>query len=218
MPVPAEVSFELGALPLRADFTVALSGHSDERVRTAVGRLVRRLADITGIPIGARTPDGSEGASLAIHCGGAGEAVQSIAEDESYSLRVTSKAAELRAKSAVGVLRGLATFEQLVELGPRGFQIPAVTISDRPRFPWRGLLIDVCRHWQPIEVIKRNLDGMAAVKLNVLHWHLTEDQGFRVESKLYPKLHELGSDGHYFTQDQVREVGRRLRIAPEPDH
>ena len=87
----------------------------------------------------------------------------------------------------VGVLRGLATFEQLVEIGPHGFVCPAVDIADSPRFPWRGLLIDVCRHWQPMEVIKRNLDGMAAVKLNVLHFHATEDQGFRVESKLYPR-------------------------------
>ena len=78
---------------------------------------------------------------------------------------------------------GTETFLQLVQAGPSGFVVPAVTIRDRPRFPWRGLLMDVCRHWMPVDVVKRNLDAMAAVKLNVLHWHLSEDQGFRVESK-----------------------------------
>jgi hexosaminidase len=95
-------------------------------------------------------------------------------------------------------------------------------IQDHPRFPWRGLHLDVCRHWMPIEVVKRNLDGMAAVKLNVFHWHLSDDQGFRVESKRFPKLQQLGSDGLYYTQDQVREVigyarDRGIRVVPEFD-
>ena len=88
-----------------------------------------------------------------------------------------------------------------------GFQVPAVHIEDRPRFPWRGLMMDVSRHWMPVEVVKRNLDAMAAVKLNVFHWHLSDDQGFRVESKRYPKLQEAGSDGHYYTQDEIRRCG-----------
>src|SRR5262249_3573721 len=97
-----------------------------------------------------------------------------------------------------------------------------VTIRDKPRFAWRGLLIDCCRHFQPVEVIKRNLDGMAAVKLNVLHWHLSEDQGFRVESKRFPRLHQMGSDGLFYTQDQVRDVigyarDRGIRVVPEFD-
>jgi len=120
----------------------------------------------------------------------------------------------------VGVLRGMETFLQLVELDARGFSAPAVRIADRPRFPWRGLLIDVSRHWMPAEVLQRNIDGMAAVKLNVLHLHLTDDQGFRIESKKYPKLHELGSDGHYYTQTQMTELiayarDRGIRVVPE---
>ena len=74
----------------------------------------------------------------------------------------------------------------------------------------------------PIEVVKRNLDGMAAVKLNVFHWHLSDDQGFRVESKRFPKLQQLGSDGLYYTQDQIRDViayarDRGIRVVPEFD-
>jgi hexosaminidase len=80
----------------------------------------------------------------------------------------------------------------------------------------------VCRHWMPVDVVKRNLEAMAAVKLNVLHWHLSEDQGFRVESKRYPRLHELGSNGDYYTQDQIREIvayarDLGIRVIPEFD-
>jgi len=83
-------------------------------------------------------------------------------------------------------------------------------------------MIDVARHWQPIDVIKRNLDGMALVKLNVLHLHLTDDQGFRIESRTHPELQSSGSDGHYFTQDQIRDIiayaqARGIRVVPEFD-
>src|SRR5262249_16772396 len=99
---------------------------------------------------------------------------------------------------------------------------PAVTIEDRPRFPWRGLRIDVSRHFMPVDAIKRNLDGMEAVKLNVLHWHLSDDQGFRVEGKRFPKLQQMSSDGQYYTQEQIKDViayarDRGIRVVPEFD-
>src|SRR4029078_7302959 len=84
--------------------------------------------------------------------------------------------------------------------------LPVVTVQDQPRFRWRGLLIDIGRHYEPPEVLKRNLDAMAAVKLNVFHWHLTEDQGFRIESKRFPRLHQMGSDGLFYTQEQAKEI------------
>ncbi len=95
-------------------------------------------------------------------------------------------------------------------------------IHDQPRFPWRGLMIDTGRHFIPIDVLKRNLDGMAAVKLNVFHWHLSENQGFRVESKLFPKLQGMGSDELYYTQDEVKDLiayarERGIRVVPEFD-
>ena len=81
-------------------------------------------------------------------------------------------------------------------------------------------MIDCGRHFEPLDVLKRNLDAMAAVKLNVFHWHLTEDQGFRIESKLFPKLTQLGSDGLFYTQDQIRDPlayarDRGIRVVPE---
>jgi hexosaminidase len=161
-------------------------------------------------------------ATLLIETQGPGKAVPSVDEDESYSLEVSDKQAVLRAATTVGALRGLETFLQLLAGDREGYFIPAVQIRDQPRFRWRGLLIDVGRHYEPMEVLKRNLDAMAAVKLNVLHWHLTEDQGFRIESKIFPKLHEMGSDGLYYTQEQAREIiayarERGIRVVPEFD-
>jgi hexosaminidase len=166
-------------------------------------------------------PDEST-ATLVIQCERAGDIVPSLSENESYSLEVTDKQARLVAPTVVGALRGLETFLQLLQGDRDGYYLPGIKIQDQPRFPWRGLLIDVGRHYEPMEVLKRNLDAMAAVKLNVFHWHLSEDQGFRVESKKFPKLHTLGSDGLFYTQDQVREIvafarDRGIRVMPEFD-
>ncbi len=218
MPVPSSVTLDQGAFVIDPYFGVRFEGHKDARLERAVERMLERITRITGVPI-VRTGNVP---ALTIKCGAAPVGVQKAVEDESYTLRVTTGGATLTAPSVYGVLRGLETLTQLIELGPTGFGIRAVTIADRPRFPWRGLMIDVCRHWMPVEVVERNLDAMAAVKLNVLHWHLSEDQGFRVESRVYPLLHQKGSDGLYYTQEQVREVvryaaDRGIRVVPEFD-
>jgi hexosaminidase len=135
---------------------------------------------------------------------------------------VTPEKINLSAETDIGILRGLETLLQLLKVDREGYYFPAVTIEDAPRFPWRGLLIDACRHFMPVDMVKRNLDGMAAVKMNVLHWHLSENQGFRVECMTWPKLHELGSDGFYYTQEQIRDIltyadERGIRVMPEFD-
>jgi hexosaminidase len=222
MPVPATIKFLAGRLKIDPSFTVAVDGHTDARLEAGIYRTSRRLEGRTGFEFLRATASDSQTATLLIQCKGPGSPVPSVKEDESYSLDVSENQAVLKAATAVGVLRGLETFLQLLEGDRQGYFIPPVSIQDKPRFPWRGLLIDVGRHYEPVEVIKRNLDGMAAVKLNVLHWHLTEDQGFRIESKRYPKLHQMGSDGLYFTQDQAREIityarDRGIRVMPEFD-
>jgi len=222
MPVPAKIQFLTGRLKIDNSFTVAVANHRDARLEAAIGRAARRLEGRTGFEF-ARAITGDAGsATLSIECKEAGRSVPSFDEDESYLLAVSDKQAVLKAATVVGAIRGLETFLQLLEGDRAGYFIPAVNIEDKPRFQWRGLMIDSSRHFQPLDVIKRNLDGMAAVKLNVLHWHLTDDQGFRVECKKYPKLHEMGSDGLYYTQDQVREViayarERGIRVMPEFD-
>ena len=157
-----------------------------------------------------------------IRCPGEAKAFPALGDDESYRLAVTRDGITLEAPGSLGVLRGLATLAQLARPLGDGWALRGARIEDAPRFAWRGLMIDVVRHWQPLEVLQRNLDAMEAVKLNVLHLHLSDDQAFRVESRVRPALHERGSGGHYFSQDEIRDVieyaaDRGIRIVPEFD-
>ncbi len=222
MPVPASVEFGSGRLAVAASFTVAVKGKSDARLSAAIDRTMRRLESRTGFTLQREFAGDPNVATLVVQAHAPGHTVPSVDEDESYSLVVTEQQATLAAPTVVGAMRGLETFLQLLEGDRDGYFLSEVRIADKPRFRWRGLLIDSARHFQPVEVIKRNLDGLAAVKMNVLHWHLTEDQGFRIESRKYPKLHQLGSDGLYYTQDQAREIieyarERGIRVIPEFD-
>jgi hexosaminidase len=222
MPWPSKIALASGGLPIDQSFRVRFSGYQEPRLRSAAERFITHLSAQTGIAIPIDIVQNPAQATLEIQCEHAGEPIQKLGEDESYRLDVSEKRARLSAPTPLGILRGLETFLQLVEPGLQNFAAAAVTIEDKPRFPWRGLHMDVSRHWMPIPVVKRNIAGMAAVKLNVFHWHLSDDQGFRVESKRYPKLQQLGSDGQYYTQDQVREVvafarERGIRVVPEFD-
>jgi hexosaminidase len=222
MPVPASVQLQTGRLAITNSFSVATKGHADDRLRASITRMTRRLAGRTVLTLPLDLAADEMSATLVVQCGRAGRPIPSLDEDESYDLEIAEKQARLVAPTVVGALRGLETFLQLVSGDRGGYFLPGIKIHDEPRFRWRGLLIDVARHYQPPEVLKRNLDAMAAVKLNVFHWHLTEDQGFRVESKKFPTLHSMGSDGLYYSQDQVREIiayaaDRGIRVMPEFD-
>jgi len=190
MPMPAKVETARGRLAIDGGFNGAATGYSDARLQSALKRLTARVARQTGIPIGLSTAANSP--TLRVECAAAGPAWPTLGEDETYTLDISPDGARLQAATVAGALHGIETFAQLIAPGAEGFSAPAIHIEDRPRFPWRGLMIDASRHWMPVEVIERNLDAMAAVKLNVFHWHLSDDQGFRVESKLYPRLQELG--------------------------
>ena len=219
MPMPAGVQQGSGQMAVTQFFSVAVSGTRDASLDEEVQRFQAQLSRQTGIPF---RPKPGATATLQIHADHGREAVQKLGEDESYQLTVADSGAQLTAPTTLGVLRGLQTFLQLVAITPTGFAVPAVTIKDQPRFPWRGTMIDVSRHFIPIDVLKRNLDGMAAVKLNVLHWHLSDDQGFRAESKVFPKLTGMGSDGMFYTQSEMRDIiayahDRGIRVIPEFD-
>src|SRR5882672_6876705 len=221
IPAPANVQAGSGSLRVDSSFTVALAGHSEPRLDRAAERFLRQLALQTALPLSPKPAKNSK-ATLMIQTEQAGKEIQEVGEDESYVLEVSATGAKLTAPTPMGTMHGLQTFLQLVNVSPDGFAAAAATIHDQPRFPWRGLMIDSARHFIPLEVIKRNLDGMEAVKMNVFHWHLSENQGFRVESRKFPKLHELGSDGLYYTQDAIRDVvayarDRGIRVVPEFD-
>ncbi len=222
MPVPASVAFQAGRLPVTATLATAVTGRSDARLLDGISRALTRLERRIGAAVPRTLTADAAAAQLVISANGPGARVPSVKEDESYSLDIDGKQAVLEAATSVGALRGLETLLQLLQGDGGGYFFPAVKIRDEPRFPWRGLLIDVARHFMPVDVIERNLDGMAAVKLNVLHLHLTDDQGFRIESRKYPKLHQNGSDGLFFTQDQARDIvayaaARGIRVVPEFD-
>jgi hexosaminidase len=219
MPLPATMRPSAGKLTIDSSFKTALSGTPDSRLDAALARFTAQLSRQTGIPMfGGK----DAAAKLRVECAAPGGEAPKLGENEAYTLDVTADGAMLKAPERAGVLHGLATFAQLVTLGNQGYEVAAVHIEDQPRFPWRGLMMDAARHFMPVAVVKRNLDAMAAVKLNVFHWHLSEDQGFRVESRRYPKLQELGSDGMFYTQAEIRDVvsyasDRGIRVVPEFD-
>ena len=216
MPAPSEARVSPGRIAVSGTLLASAPGPSDPRLDAAIARAAARWRS----RIGGRA--GADPVRLSIECKAPGAGIPSLSEDESYSLDVGQSRIVLRAATSTGALRGLETFLQLPERGEGGWSIPVVSVRDEPRFPWRGLLIDVARHWEPVEVIERNLNAMAAVKLNVLHLHLTDDQGFRIESVTHPELQVKGSDGLYFTQAQMRAIiayaaERGIRVVPEFD-
>src|ERR1700741_4778510 len=221
MPLPARVERAEGSLKIDSNFRIAFVGYREPRLERAGQRFshqVRRQTGIVLLPANSNT----DAATLEIKTDHESKAIQEPGEAESYLLDVAPGGAKLHAANPLGVLRGLQTFLQLIAISPDGFSVPAVHIDDRPRFPWRGLMIDSGRHFIPLDVIKRNLDGMEAVKMNVFHWHLSENQGFRAESRRFPRLHEQGSDGLFYTQEEIRDVieyarDRGIRVVPEFD-
>lgn len=168
---------------------------------------------------------------------------------EGYHLSVEKDNVIIRAMSQQGLFYGMMTLRQLLpaeifrEAKMKGVQwtVPCVKITDRPRFQWRGMHLDVCRHFMPKEFVKKYIDLIAQHKMNVFHWHLTEDQGWRIEIKKYPKLTEAGAwreetitgrgntlprefdgkpHGGFYTQDDVREIvqyakERFVTVVPE---
>lgn len=221
MPRPAEIRVDSGQLVVLPEFTFAVDGADDARLAPAVERLAQQWSARTGKKLTARAA-APAGATILLQCERAAAARPQLGEDESYTLTITGTQARLQAATTTGALRGIATLTQLLEVDGDANTLPGLTVVDAPRFPWRGLMIDVVRHWQPAEVIRRNLDAMALVKLNVLHLHLTDDQGFRIESRTHPELHTQASDGHFFTQAEMRELiayaaARGIRVVPEFD-
>lgn len=221
LPVPSSIQIGAGQLLVDSKFSVASTGYTEPRLDRAIERFLRQLSRQTALPL-SRKAGSSSKSSLVIHTDHGSKEIQELGEDESYVLEVSSSGAKLSATTPLGTIHGLQTFLQLVEVSPEGFAAPAVTINDKPRFPWRGLMIDSARHFVPLDVLKRNIDGLEAVKMNVFHWHLSENQGFRVESKKFPKLHEAGSDGLYYTQEEIHDLieysrDRGIRVVPEFD-
>ncbi len=223
MPVPRDVRPTQERFRIKRSFLIGVIGNPGDRVYMEATRLLRRLDNRMGFFFkqGVITSkDNSIAADLLIEV--KRPADLKLYEDESYRLLSGARQVRIVANTDLGAIRGLETLMQLLSVDDRGYYFPGVEISDAPRFPWRGLLLDITLHWMPMDVVKRTIDCMASVKMNVLHLHLTEDQMFGIESKVYPRLHEVGSEGTYYTQEDIREViayadQRGIRIVPEFD-
>ncbi|MCX6158766.1 MAG: family 20 glycosylhydrolase [Ignavibacteriae bacterium] len=203
-----------------ADLNVKYTGKTSERLSEYAARTNQRIKTAFDIYKTETEKQGGKNLQLEINCQSADTI--SVSTDESYSLEVTEEKVILNSNTDIGAMHGLETILQLIQTEKGMTCLPVLKIEDSPRFQWRGLMIDVCRHFIPKNVILRNLDAMAMAKMNVFHWHLSEDQGFRIECKTFPKLHEMGSDGKYFTHEDVKEIikyanDRGIRVVPEFD-
>jgi hexosaminidase len=218
--MPSHVERRDGEFLIDRNFGIVLKGYKEPRLERARQRFLDTLSRETGIPLWREAIRNEP--HFTIQTAGPSEAVQQLGEDESYRLVISTTDVQLTAPNPIGVFRGLQTFLQLVRITPKGFSVPALMINDKPRFSWRGLLIDCGHRFIPIPVLKRNIDGMEAVKLNVFHWRFADNQGFHIESKKFPLLQEKGSGGFYYSQDEVREIvayarDRGIRVVPEFD-
>lgn len=223
MPWPQKVEVGSAVFLLNKDFKINITGNPDVRIFKSATRFLRRLDERAGLFLNqAYVTKWNEfpEAELQINCLRKGKV--GLQEDESYSLSVLSNKIQINATTDLGALHALETLSQLLQNNGTEFYFPAVEITDAPRFAWRGLMIDASRHFQPVDVIKRNLDGMAAMKMNVFHWHLADNQGWRIEIKKYPKLTELASDGDFYTQEEIVNIvkyaaDRGIMVVPEID-
>jgi hexosaminidase len=179
-------------------------------VRT--GRIERAVTRFVG---GAALP-------IVIDCRAESARYPALGDDESYTIEVGADGAVVTAATEWGVLRALATLGQLGRSTAAGASWPCCRIGDAPRFAWRGLMLDPARHFLPIEDVLRTLDGMAWAKLNVLHLHLSDDQGFRFPSVRFPRLPEIGGEGHAYRADELATMVEHaadlgIRVVPELD-
>lgn len=235
IPRPVEMEMSPGMCKLTPDMRIVVEGYAPE-VRAVAEYVAADLATQTGWDIMIVGPADVDGRRA-----DAAEIKFFISEDaqlgrEGYQLSTTAKDVELRAPTSCGLFRGVQTLRQLVrpttnawgEGKGSGWMVPCVRIRDWPRYRWRGMLLDCGRHFMTKEFVKRYLDLLAYHKMNILHWHLTEDQGWRIEIKKYPKLTQVGAwrgdekerYGGFYTQDDIKEIvayagSRYVTIVPE---
>ncbi|MCU0317572.1 MAG: beta-N-acetylhexosaminidase [Fimbriimonadaceae bacterium] len=230
IPFPSHVKVGDGTFTIDKDTVFLAETAIDAEV---ANKLLPRLRQKTGFPLPRGLKETSNVIEIDI------DPLRKETNDEGYQLRITPQKIDLRAKTEAGIFYGLQTLSQLKEgdFDPP-FTYPCLRIDDNPRFRWRGLMLDVARHFVPKEAILKLIEAMAMVKLNSLHLHLTDDQGWRMEIKRYPKLTEVGAfrsetvvgrnsgtfdgkpHGGYYSQDDLKEIvafaaQRYISIVPE---
>lgn len=220
LPKPQHLTQGQGAFELQDD--EAIAAPADARAQWIAGFLRDAIHAQTGVKL--RVVAAPERGRITLRID------SSIHGDEAYRLDVTRKRVTIAAADNRGLFWGVQTFRQLLplqhEVPP---SIPVVSIEDAPRYAWRGVMLDVSRHFYPVDFIKKQIDLMSYYKFDAFHWHLTDDQGWRIQIKRYPKLTGVGAwrteadgsrYGGFYTQDQIREVvayarERNVMVVPE---
>ncbi len=219
MPWPKKMEIGKGLFKVDSSFSIA-SNRRSTRVDWGANRILQRISNRTGIFL--KNPYLREDGDSKIKIEFNNSPKLDVSNDDSYFLKITNNSILLKAESDLGIINGLETLNQLLSVKDNQYVLPVIEITDSPRFAWRGLMIDAARHFMPIDILKRNIDGMSAVKLNILHLHLSDDQGFRVESDIFPELHSNNLDGNYYSKAQIKDLIsyadlRGIRIIPEFD-
>ena len=241
VPKPNQILPQEGRFELNSKVCLVVPSDAPE-VKSIADSLAERLKQTAGISL--KEAESADGKSAICFV------VQEGMPKEGYKLSVTPSLITLTASQPNGFFYGVQTLYQLLPPAVYGNQldkkanwsVPAVEIEDSPRFVHRGLMLDVCRHYVPIDYIYKFIDLLAMNKMNVFHWHLTDDQGWRIEIKKYPKLTEIGSKrektlvdyyyvnypqvfdgkehGGYYTQEQIKDVvayaaSKYINVVPE---
>jgi hexosaminidase len=243
IPRPAALRPAAGEFVIGPSTRIALAANAPDDVRRAVERWAGRVRRASGLPLPVTPATTSEGAGAIV------VALDSAAgtAPEAYVLDIATRGVRLSARAFAGIAHGLETLRQLLPpaverpgAAAMALSIPAARIEDAPRFRYRGMHLDVGRHFFPVDFVKRYIDLLALYKFNTFHWHLTEDQGWRIEIRKYPRLTSVGAwrketvvdknfdpyigDGRpyggFYTQDEVRDVvayaaERTITVIPE---
>ncbi len=238
IPNPLKIKYQAGVFRLNAQTTIRFDGKHKE-LQSVAGMLMQGIRQRTGIQIrtSMSAPNQSTG-DINLHL------ITDTLGDEGYRISVGPQGIEARASRPNGLFYAIQTIFQLLPMNQSSvtdiavIDIPAVEITDKPRFGWRGLMLDVGRYFYSVDYIKKFIDCLAMHKMNIFHWHLVEDFGWRIEIKKYPKLTEVGAwrrntnfqrgsffidsnpHGGYYTQDDIREVvayaqARYVTVVPE---
>ena len=234
IPLPQEVSMINGGSFVLTPSTSIVYPEGNDLLKQAGEFLAAYIKEATGYAPKVVTAKGSKPIHLSID--------KSISNPEGYRLTVTPEGIELAGASEAGVFYGIQTLRKSIPAVAEGMNIelPSVTINDYPRFAYRGMHLDVSRHFFTVDSIKKYIDILALHNMNTFHWHLTDDQGWRIEIKKYPELTKIGSQrkqtvighntgeydgkpyGGFYTQDEIRDViayaqERFITIIPEID-
>ncbi len=234
IPLPQEVSITNGGSFVLTPSTSIIYPEGNDLLKQAGEFLASYIKEATGYAPKVATAKSSKPIHLSID--------KSISNPEGYRLTVTPEGIELAGATEAGVFYGVQTLRKSIPAVAEGMNIelPAVTINDYPRFAYRGMHLDVSRHFFPADSVKKYIDILALHNMNTFHWHLTDDQGWRIEIKKYPELTKIGSQrkqtvighnsgeydgkpyGGFYTQDEIRDViayakERFITIIPEID-